>query len=187
MCRRRDIQTVGKDPDTFCSGSGVLMADRGWEIAAQDSILYLDPPSHGPYRKLVSRAFTPRRVAHLEPRIRQLAVELLDAIDPDRPVDLVDTLTAPLPLRPPGSTRPPSTSARWTWSDRCSQHGCSGSFSSWHQHQRRLPLDRSASSCRSGRGLGGRLFIAFGPDVEAACRARVASSVHLKPALQSQS
>jgi hypothetical protein len=59
VCRRRDIQTVGKDPDTFCSGSGVLMADRGWEIAAQDSILYLDPPSHGPYRKLVSRASRP--------------------------------------------------------------------------------------------------------------------------------
>jgi DNA invertase Pin-like site-specific DNA recombinase len=37
------------------------------------------------------------------------------------------------------------------------------------------------------RGSGGRLFIAFGPDVEAACRVRVASSVHLKPVLQSQS
>lgn len=59
VCRHRDIQTVGKDPGTFCSGAGVLMADRGREIAAQDSILYLDPPRHGPYRKLVSRAFTP--------------------------------------------------------------------------------------------------------------------------------
>jgi len=98
VCRYRDIQTVGKDPGTFCSGSGVLMADRGREIAAQDSILYLDPPRHGSYRKLVSRAFTPRRVADLEPRIRQLTMELLDAIDPGRPVDLVDALTAPLPL-----------------------------------------------------------------------------------------
>lgn len=98
VCRHRDIQMMGKDPDTFCSGSGVLMADRGREIAAQDSILYLDPPRHGPHRKLVSRAFTPGRVAHLEPRIRQLTAELLDAIDPTRPVDLVDSLTAPLPL-----------------------------------------------------------------------------------------
>ena len=98
VCRYRDIQTVGKDPGTFCSGLGVLMADRRREIAAQDAILYLDPPRHGSYRKLVSRAFTPRRVADLEPRIRQLTMALLDAIDPGRPVDLVDALTAPLPL-----------------------------------------------------------------------------------------
>ncbi len=36
------------------------------------------------------------------------------------------------------------------------------------------------------RGAGGRLFINFGPDVEAACRARVAASVHLKPIPQPQ-
>ena len=36
------------------------------------------------------------------------------------------------------------------------------------------------------RGPGGRLFISFGPDVEAACRARVTESVHLKPVPQSQ-
>jgi len=76
----------------------VLMADRGREIAAQDSILYLDPPRHGSHRQLVSRAFTPRRVAELEPRIRRLTVQLLDAVDPHQPVDLVDAITAPLPL-----------------------------------------------------------------------------------------
>jgi cytochrome P450 len=94
----RDIQTVGKDPATYCSGQGVLMADRGREIAAEDSLLYLDPPRHEQYRKLVNRAFTPRRVATLEPRIRQLTVELLDDIDPGHPVDLVDSLCAPLPM-----------------------------------------------------------------------------------------
>jgi cytochrome P450 len=94
----RDIQTVGKDPATFCSGQGVLMSDRGRDIAAEDSLLYLDPPRHEQYRKLVNRAFTPRRVATLEPRIRQLTVELLDNIDPRRPVDLVDSLCAPLPM-----------------------------------------------------------------------------------------
>jgi DNA invertase Pin-like site-specific DNA recombinase len=39
---------------------------------------------------------------------------------------------------------------------------------------------------RARRGPGGRLFIAFGRDVEAACRARVATSVHLKPVPQTQ-
>ncbi|HVB92967.1 MAG TPA: cytochrome P450 [Acidimicrobiales bacterium] len=94
----REIQTVGKDPATFCSGRGVLLSDRGRDIAAEDSLLYLDPPRHEQYRKLVNRAFTPRRVAILEPRVRELTVELLDSIDPSRPVDLVDALCAPLPM-----------------------------------------------------------------------------------------
>ena len=93
-----DIQAIGKDPITFCSARGVLMADRGRRIAAEDSILYLDPPRHDLYRRLVNRAFTPRRVATLEPRIRQLTLGLLDKIDPERSVDLVDALCAPLPL-----------------------------------------------------------------------------------------
>lgn len=98
VLRHADVVAISRDPARFCSSSGVLMGDRGREIAAQDSILYLDPPRHGEHRKLVSRAFTPRRVADLEPRIRELTVELLDAVDPTVPVDLVDAVTAPLPL-----------------------------------------------------------------------------------------
>jgi cytochrome P450 len=98
LCRHADIQEVSRDPERFRSGAGVLLADRGREIAAQDSILYLDPPRHAPHRKLVSRAFTPRRVAELEPRVRALTTELIDGIDPEQPVDVVDALTAPLPL-----------------------------------------------------------------------------------------
>ncbi|HZU78918.1 MAG TPA: cytochrome P450 [Acidimicrobiales bacterium] len=98
LCRHAEVAEVSRDPERFFSSGGVLMADRGREIAAQDSILYLDPPRHGQYRKLVNRAFTPRRVADLEPRIRQMTAELLDAIDPAQEVDVVDALTAPLPL-----------------------------------------------------------------------------------------
>ncbi len=92
------IVEISRDPDRFCSRLGVLPNDRGRLVAASDSILYLDPPVHSTYRKLVSRAFTPRRVNGLEPRIRALAVGLLDAVDPGSPVDAVDALTAPLPL-----------------------------------------------------------------------------------------
>lgn len=98
LTRHRDVQTVSTDPERFCSRMGVLLSDRGREIAAADSLLYLDPPGHVAYRKLISRAFTPRRVAALEPRIRALTVELLDEIDPSQPVEVVDALTAPLPL-----------------------------------------------------------------------------------------
>lgn len=98
LTRHADVQEVSRDTARFRSGDGVLMADRERVVAAQDSILYLDPPRHGPYRQLVNRAFTPRRVAELEPRIRLIATELLDRIDPEEPVDLVDALAAPLPL-----------------------------------------------------------------------------------------
>ncbi len=92
------VQAVSRDPDTFCSGRGVLFSDRGRTVAATDSLLYLDPPVHGAHRKLISRAFTPRRVTALEPRIRTLASELCDAVDPHATCDLVDALCAPLPL-----------------------------------------------------------------------------------------
>lgn len=98
LTRHADVQEVSRDTARFRSGDGVLMADRERVVAAQDSILYLDPPRHGPYRQLVNRAFTPRRVAELEPRIRLIATELLDRVDPEEPVDLVDALAAPLPL-----------------------------------------------------------------------------------------
>lgn len=98
LTRHGDVQAVSTDPERFCSRMGVLLSDRGREVASADSLLYLDPPAHVAYRKLISRAFTPRRVSALEPRIRTLTVELLDEIDPRRPVEVVDALTAPLPL-----------------------------------------------------------------------------------------
>jgi cytochrome P450 len=98
VCSHATVQQVSSDPETFCSGRGVLMGDRERSVSANDSLLYLDPPDHGPRRKLVNRAFTPRRVAELEPRIRELCRDLLDALDPTRPVDAVDAVCAPLPL-----------------------------------------------------------------------------------------
>ncbi len=98
VTRHADIQAISRDPQTFCSGQGVLIADRNRPVAAADSLLYLDPPRHERFRKLINRAFTPRRVAELEPRVRELATELLAAVDAGRTVDLVDAVCAPLPM-----------------------------------------------------------------------------------------
>ena len=57
----------------------------------------LDPPAHTRLRRPTSRAFTPRRVAAMEERIRATVDELLDAVDPAAPFDLVAALTFPLP------------------------------------------------------------------------------------------
>ena len=98
LTRHADVLAVSRDPELFCSSGGVLMNDRERNVVAADSILYVDPPVHSRYRKLVSRGFTARRVAALEEQVRRLARELLDEVEPGSEVDLVDTLAAPLPL-----------------------------------------------------------------------------------------
>ena len=68
-----------------------------WAIgpAEPPSMLAVDPPDHTRYRRLVSKVFTPRSVAALEPRIEQAADDLLDAMEKraasGEPVDLVDS------------------------------------------------------------------------------------------------
>ena len=60
-------------------------------------LLNLDPPDHSRLRRLVTKAFTPRRVADFEPRVIEIADELLDAFGSE-PVDLVRAYAFPLPV-----------------------------------------------------------------------------------------
>jgi cytochrome P450 len=60
------------------------------------SFLTLDPPDHTRLRRLVSKAFTPRLVERLRPRISDLVDSLLDDVSGD--VDLIATLAYPLPV-----------------------------------------------------------------------------------------
>ncbi|MFB9429410.1 cytochrome P450 [Streptoalloteichus tenebrarius] len=62
------------------------------------NLLRMDPPDHGKLRKLVSSAFTPRVVADLEPRIRDITHELLDAVEGKDRFELVTDLAYPLPV-----------------------------------------------------------------------------------------
>ncbi|MEO2168325.1 MAG: cytochrome P450, partial [bacterium] len=60
-------------------------------------IVVMDPPRHDLLRALVSRAFTPRRISDLEPRIRAIATELIDGFIESGSCDLFRDLTAQLP------------------------------------------------------------------------------------------
>ncbi|MFG2303281.1 cytochrome P450 [Actinacidiphila glaucinigra] len=62
------------------------------------TMLRADPPDHTRLRRLVSKAFTARRVAELEPRVQAIADELLDAIVPAGRADLVEDFAVPLPV-----------------------------------------------------------------------------------------
>ena len=64
-------------------------------------MLNVDPPDHTRLRRLVSRAFTPARIAALEPAIRAIAGNLLDELDaagPGATVDLIEGYAYPLPF-----------------------------------------------------------------------------------------
>ncbi|MER6084581.1 cytochrome P450 [Streptomyces sp. NPDC001833] len=61
-------------------------------------LLLADPPQHTRLRGLITRAFTARRVAALEPRIQEITDRLLDEMLPRGRADLVDALAYPLPI-----------------------------------------------------------------------------------------
>ncbi|WP_212909786.1 cytochrome P450 [Streptomyces sp. TS71-3] len=66
--------------------------------ALDANLLNMDPPDHTRIRRLVSQAFTPRRVEGLREPIRRTADALLDAIAPQGRADLIAAYAAPLPI-----------------------------------------------------------------------------------------
>jgi cytochrome P450 len=65
--------------------------------AMPHQLLFLDPPDHTRLRGLVSKAFTPRLVEALRPRIVELANELLDPVQEAGQMDVIVSLAYPLP------------------------------------------------------------------------------------------
>ena len=62
------------------------------------SMLGTDPPEHTRLRRLVSKAFTARRVEALRPRVQEITDDLLDRIAPRGRADLVAEFALPLPI-----------------------------------------------------------------------------------------
>jgi cytochrome P450 len=107
VTRHADIDAVFHDPATYSAAAAqmplVPLVPEAAEILLagghkpQPSMVSLDPPAHTRLRRPSSRAFTPRRVAEMEPRVRATLAELLDAVDATQPFDIVQALTFPLP------------------------------------------------------------------------------------------
>ncbi|MBN9735611.1 MULTISPECIES: cytochrome P450 [unclassified Pseudonocardia] len=98
VTRHADIVTVSKDAETFCSGEGITMEDIPSDILeAVSSFLATDAPRHTKLRKLVSAAFTPKRVKKIEDQIRNQAVRLVDQLIETGDCDFVEQISARLP------------------------------------------------------------------------------------------
>lgn len=87
-----DALAILQDHRRFSSGENKL------EYAPYRTMLDLDPPDHTRLRSLVSKAFTPRAVAALGPRIQEIVEELLDDLADRDSFDLISDFAFPFPV-----------------------------------------------------------------------------------------
>ena len=101
VARYDDCLTVLRDHEHFSSRPlpmlQALRAEFG-PFAGATTMLDSDPPVHTRLRRLVSRAFTPRRIKDIEPRIKAIAQDLLDRVARTGAFDLMNDLASPLPM-----------------------------------------------------------------------------------------
>ncbi len=79
LSRFADVQASHRDPRTFVSSHATVLELMGPEPIPSGQMIFLDPPEHDRLRALVSRAFTGRRMADLEDRVRSICAAYLDA------------------------------------------------------------------------------------------------------------
>jgi len=100
LSRHADVLAAFKDVATFSSRHGVSLDQDVFhpDADATMSFLAMDPPRHTRMRALVSHGFTPRRVSELEPRIRAIAREHLDACRARGGCDFIADFAGKLPM-----------------------------------------------------------------------------------------
>jgi cholest-4-en-3-one 26-monooxygenase len=101
-----DVVTVGRDAATYSSdqkrGGVVMLEGRPDDYQFEQGgnlMLTMDAPEHTRYRKLVNRGFTPRQMRMLEPHIRELTNQIIDAVIEAGECDFVTDVAAELPLQ----------------------------------------------------------------------------------------
>jgi cytochrome P450 len=100
VSRFDDVEQCSVDWRTYLSGKGSVleMIKMGIDIPP-GSILFEDPPAHDEHRSLLSRVFTPRRIAELEPKVRAFCAASLDPLVGSDGFDFIGDLGAQMPMR----------------------------------------------------------------------------------------
>lgn len=107
ITRRDDVLAILRDPGRFSSANAVtnvpapppqeVLEVLATGVPYEPNSVDLDPPRHATFRALINHAFLPRRITAIEPQVRALANELVDAFAADGQTDLVARLAHPLP------------------------------------------------------------------------------------------
>ena len=99
LSRHEDIDAVLRDSRRFGNDRASTQdANLRFDSEEPRSMLYRDPPDHTRLRSLVSKAFTPRAVRALRPRVEKIADDLLDSLDGAESFDVIDAIAYPLPV-----------------------------------------------------------------------------------------
>jgi cytochrome P450 len=110
LSRQADILYALKHPEFFSSSGmrammtgqtgmmGSANPGRMGALTEANSLISSDGSIHDRLRSVVNRGFTPRKIAELEPRIRKIAEEAIDAVALKGEMDLVTDLAIPVPV-----------------------------------------------------------------------------------------
>jgi cytochrome P450 len=100
LLKYEDIRFVSSSPALFTSTKGITIPDPAMPSPVQEgNLIFSDPPRHRQLRKLINSGFTRRRVAVLEPKIREIVRGILDGIEPGSVHEFAEEIAAPLPTR----------------------------------------------------------------------------------------
>ena len=95
-----DVLLASRSTDIYSSRSGIRLEDMDAdELEARRTMMEMDSPEHTKLRRLVSRPFAPKSVAEYEDAVRQLAAEILDAVDTSKEFNFVREVARELPMR----------------------------------------------------------------------------------------
>ena len=100
LTRHDDVQKALVNWQTFSSTrSDILDVIKAGVEVPRGVILFEDPPEHTMHRGLMSRVFTPRRMAELEDQVRDFCVRCLDPLVGSSGFDIIAELASMLPMR----------------------------------------------------------------------------------------
>ena len=100
ITKHADIGEVASQPVRFSNEHGLILGPIGAPTQPTEMIVTLDPPRHGPLRRVAMPRFTPRAIRSRHEEIERIAAEILDeatADDADE-FDFVERIAAPLPI-----------------------------------------------------------------------------------------
>jgi cytochrome P450 len=101
ITKHADVLEIAKQPLRFTSAQGIALRRAGQVVPPTDLLVMLDPPRHGPMRRIANSRFTPRAVRAQREDVDRLATEVLDTAAPpgaSGELDFVDRVAAPFPL-----------------------------------------------------------------------------------------